>query len=101
MLPTLAQRLPLARLRAVAAAYPIRELSVFGSALGAAFRPDSDLDLLVAFEPDAEVGFLLLAEIQERLSAVAGRRVDLVPKDGLKPILKAPVLDAARVIYAR
>jgi hypothetical protein len=97
----LAVRLPVAQLRALCAEYPIRELAAFGSVLTDAFEQSSDVDFLVEFEPDAAVGFLALAELRERLSVVVGRPVDLVPKAGLKPLLAAPVLAAAQVIYAR
>ena len=78
----------------------IRELSAFGSVLRADFGPDSDVDLLVDFEPDAEVGFLILCRMQRELSALVGRKVDLVPKDGLKPRIRQGVLEGCRVLYA-
>jgi predicted nucleotidyltransferase len=94
-------RLPVEQLRALCAEYPIRELAVFGSVLTDAFGEASDVDFLVEFESDAAVGFLTLAEIRERLSLIVGRPVDLIPKAGLKPLLVAPVLAAAQVIYAK
>lgn len=101
MVPSLAERLPLDRLRALAAEYPIRELAVFGSVVRPEFSERSDVDFLVEFEPDAPVGFLVLAELQERLREAVGRPVDLVPKSGLKPLLRAEVLRSARRVYAR
>lgn len=97
----LADRLPVPRIRALCAHYPIRELAVFGSVLTDAFGEASDVDFLVEFEPEAEVGLLTLAAIQERLSALVGRPVDLVPKAGLKPLLAPSVSANMRVIYAR
>ncbi len=80
--------------------YPIRELAVFGSALREDFTPSSDLDLLVEFEPDAEVGFMTLSKMQRELSKIFNRQVDLVPKEGLKPRVRRAVLSSARVLYA-
>lgn len=80
--------------------FQVAELSLFGSALRADFRLDSDVDLLVAFLPGARVGFLHLAQLQRRLGEVFARRVDLVPKLGLKPLVAEDVLPAARVLYA-
>lgn len=78
----------------------VAELSLFGSALRADFHMNSDVDLLVAFLPGTKVGFLHLAKLQRRLGELFGRRVDLVPKLGLKPLVAEDVLPAARVLYA-
>ena len=75
-------------------------MSVFGSAARGELRPDSDIDLLVVFEAEASVGFLRLAEVAEALAALLGRPVDLVPKNGLKPLLRPQVLAEARLLYA-
>jgi predicted nucleotidyltransferase len=80
--------------------YHVRELALFGSARTERFRPDSDIDLLVEFEPNARIGFLALAALQRKLSALLRRRVDLVPKDGLKPIIRDEVLSSAEIVYA-
>ncbi len=76
------------------------ELSVFGSALGPDFKVDSDIDLLVSFKPEAEIGLIGLLRLQRELSETIGRKVDLVPKDGLKPLLRDRILTQARVLYA-
>jgi predicted nucleotidyltransferase len=78
----------------------VRELSVFGSFLGEDFRPDSDIDLLVEFAPDAEIGFLALARMSRELSGVLHRPVDLVPKAGLKPKIRDEILSCRKVLYA-
>ena len=80
--------------------YLVRELAVFGSALRGDFDGSSDIDLLVEFEPNAEVGFLTLSKMQRELSKLFNRRVDLVPKEGLKPKIRKGVLSSARVLYA-
>lgn len=78
----------------------IHRLSVFGSAVRDDFRTDSDVDLLVEFEPDARVGFLALSRMQRELSALFGRQVDLVPRAGLKPLIRDVVLASAELLYA-
>lgn len=80
--------------------YEVRELSLFGSALNDTFGPESDVDLLVDFQPGAKVGFLRLAGLQEELSDRIGRPVDLVLKRGLKPLIRDRVLASARTLYA-
>jgi len=80
--------------------YKVRELALFGSMLGANYGPESDIDLLVSFEPAARVTFLTLAKMQRELEALLGRSVDLIPKDGLKPVIRNQVLATARVLYA-
>ena len=80
--------------------YQVRELALFGSVLRPDFGPDSDVDILVEFEPDARIGFIALAELARELSELLQRHVDLVPKAGLKRRIRKPVLASAQVIYA-
>ncbi len=80
--------------------YQVQELALFGSALRPDFRPDSDLDVLVSFEPQARIGFILLSRLSRELSSLLGRNVDLVPKDGLKPMLRDDVLSKVEVLFA-
>ena len=92
--------LPLDEIAALCRRYQVRELSLFGSALRDDFRRDSDLDLLVLFEPEAQVGFMALGRMERELETILGRKVDLVPKEGLKPIIRDEVLASAQVLYA-
>lgn len=80
--------------------YRVRELALFGSARRADFSAESDIDWLVEFEPDAQVGFMTLSRMQRELAAIFKRRVDLVPKRGLKPLIRQAVLESAEVLYA-
>jgi len=80
--------------------YRVRELALFGSALRADFDEESDLDFLVEFDPDARVGFVTLLNLQRELAHLFNRDVDLVPKAGLKPLLRQQVLAEAEVLYA-
>ncbi|GIV58326.1 MAG: nucleotidyltransferase [Bacteroidetes bacterium] len=77
----------------------IIRLSLFGSVLHGTAGPDSDLDLLVEFDPDHVPGFIGLSVIEQALSEVVGRRVDLrTPKD-LSPWFREVVRAEARVLY--
>lgn len=80
--------------------YQVRELSLFGSVVRGEMRPDSDIDLLVEFLPDAQVGLLEHAGLMLDLSSLLGRKVDLVSRNGLKPRIRSSVLADARCIYA-
>ena len=81
--------------------YHVRELMLFGSALREDFRPDSDFDLLVEFELDAKIGLIELGNMEGELEDLFGRKVDLVPKQGLKPRVRDNVLNSAEPVYAR
>ncbi len=78
----------------------VRRLALFGSVLRQDFRPDSDVDMLVAFEPEAQVGFMALGRMKRELSALLQRPVDLVPQEGLKPIIREAILTSAEELYA-
>lgn len=78
----------------------ICRLALFGSVLGDDFRPGSDVDVLVEFYPETEIGFLALGRMRRELSKLLGRPVDLVLQDGLKPRLRNSVLASAETVYA-
>lgn len=92
--------LPIEKIAAVWRRFRVRELSLFGSALGESFRPGSDYDLLVEFEPGTEITFLTLGQMERELELLLGRPIDLIPKNGLKPSIRQSVLDSAHVLYA-
>jgi predicted nucleotidyltransferase len=92
--------IPGRRLAILCRRYHVSKLALFGSILREDFRPESDVDVLVAFEADAHVGFVTLSRMQRELSELFHRRVDLVPMDGLKPIIRESVLTSAQDIYA-
>jgi predicted nucleotidyltransferase len=77
----------------------IRKLAVFGSALREDFRPDSDLDVLVEFEPGHTPGLTFFGMEQE-LSELLGRKVDLNTAQFLSPYFRDRVLAEAVVQYA-
>jgi predicted nucleotidyltransferase len=79
----------------------VRELSLFGSVLRADFRPDSDVDLLVVFEPDDPWDLWDIIAMESELEQLFGRRVDLVEKRALKnPFRRFDVLTTRQVLYA-
>jgi predicted nucleotidyltransferase len=77
----------------------IRKLSFFGSVLRGDFTPDSDVDVLVEFEPGTRVGLITLAGIEIELSKLFGRRVELHTMKGLNPLFRDDVLATAEVQY--
>lgn len=77
----------------------IRRLMLFGSVLRDDFRPDSDIDILVEFEPDCTPGLAFFA-MQEELSDLMGRRVDLNTPRCLSRHFRDEVLREAEVLYA-
>jgi len=77
----------------------IRRLEVFGSVLREDFGPNSDVDVLVEFEPGAQVGFIALSRMRRELGELLQRPVDLVPRSGLKPGIREAVLSPAEVVY--
>lgn len=79
----------------------IRRLSLFGSRLAGTARPDSDIDLLVGFEPGWEPGLLGLATMEAELAALlGGKKVDLRTPQDLSRHFRDRVLRTAEVQYA-
>jgi uncharacterized protein len=78
----------------------IRRLSLFGSTLKGIARPDSDVDLLVEFEPDATPGLLAMAQIEIELSELlGGRRVDLRTAGDLSRYFRDEVVRTAEAQF--
>lgn len=77
----------------------ITTLAVFGSALRGDFGPDSDVDVLVQFEDGHTSGWELF-DLQDELSAILGRRVDLNTPGFLSRSFRQRVLDKAKLLYA-
>lgn len=97
-------RLPIeldhARIAAFCRRNQIRKLSLFGSVLRDDFGPDSDVDILVEFEPEAVVGLLKMVTLEQELTAIVGRRVDLRTAQDLSRYFRDAVLAEAVVEYA-
>ena len=80
--------------------YHVRELSLFGSVLRDDFRDDSDVDVLVEFEPEARIGLFRYFDLQSELEGLFCRKIDLVTKRGLKRVIRDDVLASSEVMYA-
>jgi uncharacterized protein len=79
----------------------IRQLALFGSVLREDFRPESDIDVLVEFEPGHVPGLIRLASMELELSALlGGRKVDMNTPSCLSPYFRDEVLAEAEVFYA-
>jgi len=83
--------------------WKITEFALFGSVLRDDFRPDSDVDVLVRFEPEAHHSLFDLVHMQEELKAVFGREVDLVDRRSVESsenyIRRRHILSTAEAIH--
>jgi predicted nucleotidyltransferase len=83
--------------------WKIVELSLFGSVLRDDFRPDSDVDVLVAFSPDAEWSLLDHMAMEEELAAIFSRKVDLISRKAIERsenyIRRNAILESAQPYY--
>jgi predicted nucleotidyltransferase len=81
----------------------IRSMALFGSVLREDFGPDSDIDIMVEFEEGKEPGLFELVDMQESLSNILGRKVDLVERKGVERsenyIRKKHILQNLETIY--
>ncbi len=87
------------RLANICRQYHIKKLSLFGSALEDNLRPESDIDLLVEFEPGHVPGLITLAGMEIELSEIIGRKVDLRTPAELSRYFRDQVLNKAEVQY--
>jgi uncharacterized protein len=87
------------RLAAICERYGIAALEVFGSSVRGTARPDSDIDLLYTVRPGRRLGWEI-EDLADELSGLLGRRVDLVSRRALHPLLRSAVLAEARSLYA-
>jgi predicted nucleotidyltransferase len=80
--------------------WKVQEFALFGSALGEDFGPQSDVDVLVTFSPEATPSLFDLGAMQQELEDLFGRHVDLVEKAGLRnPFRRQSILASMKVIY--
>src|SRR5438046_815603 len=79
----------------------VTEFALFGSILRADFRPDSDVDVLLTFEPGAPWTLWDLSRMRTELESIFGREVDLVEKKALRnPYRRRAILADQQVVYA-
>ena len=95
--------IPSEQLAAFCREHGIKQLAVFGSALRDDFGPESDVDLLVEFEPDRIPGLLGLAGMEIELSELLGRDVDLLTREEVESsrnyIRRKSILESTEVVY--
>lgn len=81
----------------------IRRMALFGSVLRDDFTPESDVDVLVDFEPDARIGYIGLAGLEIELDKILGRKVDLYTFEGIKSsrnwLLRKEILNSTEAVY--
>ncbi|MBF8280730.1 MAG: DNA polymerase beta domain protein region [Candidatus Magasanikbacteria bacterium] len=76
--------------------YAVRKIGIFGSIAKGTAKASSDVDVLVEFAKP--IGFFRFIELEDYLSAIFKKKVDLVTKDSLKPLIKQSILN--HVVYA-
>ena len=81
----------------------IRRMALFGSVLRDDFTPESDVDVLVEFEPDARIGYIGLAGLEIELDKILGRKADLYTFEGIKNsrnwLLRKEILSSTEAVY--
>ncbi len=96
--------LPKKKLAEFCRRWKIIELALFGSVLRDDFRPGSDIDLLVSFNPQAKISLFDLVRMQNELKEIFGREVDLVERRAIEKsenyIRRKSILSNTKVIYA-
>jgi uncharacterized protein len=96
----LEQLIPYERVADFARRWRITELALFGSVLRDDFRADSDVDVLVSFDPSATWSLWDLTTMEDELAAIIRRKVELVEKEGLRnPFRRQHILSGRKVIY--
>ena len=97
--------LPMDQIAEFCRRWAVIEFALFGSVLRNDFGPDSDVDVLVTFDPQAKPTLLTLGGMLNELEAMFGRRVDLLERRGVEqmpnPYRRPEILRTARVVYAR
>lgn len=91
--------IPFSAIEAFCEQHHIRRMSLFGSVLRDDFTPQSDIDVLVEFEPGHTPGLIRLELMQMELARLLGRAVDLLTPKSLHPFIRGPIEASAHVIY--
>ncbi len=99
----LVEMFPMAEITKFCRRWKIQELAVFGSALRADFNSESDIDLIVTFDKDADWSLLDHVRMQQELQALLQRDVDLVTKRAVEKsqnwVRRKEILSTASVIF--
>ncbi|NEP58068.1 MAG: nucleotidyltransferase family protein [Symploca sp. SIO2G7] len=84
--------------------WQVTEFALFGSVLRDDFRPDSDIDVMVQFHPEARPTFSSLDQMEAELKSIFHREVDLITRQGIETsrnyLRRHEILSSAQVIYA-
>jgi predicted nucleotidyltransferase len=95
--------LPEVRIGELCRKWKITEFALFGSVLRQDFRPDSDVDVMVSFDPHAQWSLMDVVEMQNELETILGREVDLVERSAIERsenyIRRRHILDSAEPVY--
>lgn len=82
----------------------VREFYLFGSSVQGEFHPESDVDVMVSFAPQANYSLLDLVDMEEELKELFGRRVDIVEKQAIEKsenyIRRNSILNSCKILYA-
>jgi len=78
----------------------VSRLSLFGSILRDDFSPDSDVDILIEFEPGVRMGLFKFMGLAMELEKIVGRKVDLREAEDLSPLFRMRVVKGARTLHA-
>jgi predicted nucleotidyltransferase len=96
--------MPYEQIAAFCEKWQITEFALFGSVLREDFSPESDIDVLVTFAPDARHSLFDHVEMQDELAQILGRNVDLLTRAGVEqsrnPFRRTAILGSARTVYA-
>lgn len=93
--------IPMEKIAEFCRKWKIRQFSLFGSVLRDDFGPNSDVDVLVSFQPDSTWDLLDLVDMRDELVVLFGREVDLVEEEGLRnPFRRSSILSTRQVVYA-
>jgi uncharacterized protein len=100
----IAINLPLEKITEFCYQWQVTELALFGSVLRDDFRPDSDIDVMVQFHPEAHPTFSTLDQMEAELKTIFDREVDLITRQGIETsrnyLRRQEILSSAQVIYA-
>jgi uncharacterized protein len=96
--------LPLEKIAEFCHQWQVTELALFGSVLRDDFRPDSDIDVMVQFHPEAHPTFSTLDQMEAELKTIFDRDIDLITRQGIEAsrnyLRRHEILSSAQVIYA-
>jgi predicted nucleotidyltransferase len=97
-------QLPYDKLADFCQRWRVTELAFFGSVLRSDFQPNSDIDVLVTFAPEAEWSLFDFVDMQDELQAILGRPVDLLSRRGVEAdpnyLRRQAILKSAQTVYA-